>query len=65
MATQTQSVQSERKAQLHRKVSLRTRGNRHGGLTRLASPGDVGELIKPFIFLDYFEADAAHAPHAP
>jgi redox-sensitive bicupin YhaK (pirin superfamily) len=26
------------------------------------SPSDVGELIKPFVFLDYFEADPAHVP---
>jgi redox-sensitive bicupin YhaK (pirin superfamily) len=41
---------------------LRTRGHAHGAITRLMSPGDVGELIKPFVFLDYFEADAADAP---
>jgi redox-sensitive bicupin YhaK (pirin superfamily) len=31
-------------------------------VTRLVSPGDIGELIKPFVFLDYFEADPAKAP---
>jgi redox-sensitive bicupin YhaK (pirin superfamily) len=31
-------------------------------VTRLVSPGDVGELIKPFVFLDYFEADPANTP---
>jgi redox-sensitive bicupin YhaK (pirin superfamily) len=29
---------------------------------RLVSPSDVGELIKPFVFLDYFEGDPAQAP---
>ena len=45
-----------------RPVVLRTRGHSHGAVTRLVSPGDVGELIKPFVFLDYFEADPANAP---
>jgi redox-sensitive bicupin YhaK (pirin superfamily) len=45
-----------------RKIALRTRGRSHGSLTRLVSPGDVGELIKPFVFLDYFDADPATAP---
>ncbi len=37
-----------------RPIVLRTRGNTHGPITRLVSPGDVGELIKPFVFLDLF-----------
>lgn len=45
-----------------RPVILRARGLSHGPVTRLVSPGDVGELIKPFVFLDYFEADPANAP---
>jgi redox-sensitive bicupin YhaK (pirin superfamily) len=45
-----------------RQIALRTRGHLHGGLTRLVSPGDVGEQIKPFVFLDYFETDPATAP---
>ncbi len=45
-----------------RKIALRTRGHAHGGLTRLVSPGDVGEQIKPFVVLDYFEADPETAP---
>ena len=24
-------------------------------MTRLMSPGDLGGLVKPFVFLDYFE----------
>jgi redox-sensitive bicupin YhaK (pirin superfamily) len=31
-------------------------------VTRLVSPGDIGERIKPFVFLDYFDADPATAP---
>jgi redox-sensitive bicupin YhaK (pirin superfamily) len=45
-----------------RQIDLRTRGRSHGSLTRLVSPGDIGELIKPFVFLDYFDADPATGP---
>ena len=45
-----------------RRIDLRTRGRSHGSLTRLVSPGDIGELIKPFVFLDYFDADPATGP---
>jgi redox-sensitive bicupin YhaK (pirin superfamily) len=45
-----------------RDIVLRTRGHSHGRVTRLVSPGDIGELIKPFVFLDYFETDPATAP---
>jgi redox-sensitive bicupin YhaK (pirin superfamily) len=41
----------------HRHIALRTRGRTHGPITRLMSPGDIGEHVKPFVFLDYFEAD--------
>jgi redox-sensitive bicupin YhaK (pirin superfamily) len=45
-----------------RAIGLRTRGRSHGGVTRLVSPGDIGQQIKPFVFLDYFEADPEHPP---
>ena len=38
-----------------RKVSTRTRGDRHGPITRLVSPGYLGEHLKPFVFLDLFD----------
>ena len=38
-----------------RRIALVTRGRRHGPITRLVSPSDIGELIKPFVFLDHFE----------
>ena len=38
-----------------RRIALRTRGRRHGPVTRLVSPSDIGELIKPFVFLDHAE----------
>jgi redox-sensitive bicupin YhaK (pirin superfamily) len=45
-----------------RPIAFRTRGHSHGPITRLFSPGDVGKVVKPFVFLDYFEADPARAP---
>src|SRR5258706_3438850 len=45
-----------------RRIVHRTRGHSHGPITRLASPSDVGELIKPFVFLDYFEIDPKRMP---
>lgn len=38
-----------------RRIVVRTRGYKHGPITRLVSPSDVGELIKPFVFLDHAE----------
>ena len=38
-----------------RRIALRSAGRRHGPITRLVSPSDIGELIKPFVFLDHFE----------
>jgi redox-sensitive bicupin YhaK (pirin superfamily) len=40
-----------------RRIVHRTSGLRHGPITRLVSPGDVGQLIKPFVFLDFFSSD--------
>ena len=40
-----------------RKIVQRTRGYRDGPITRLMSPSDLGEQLKPFVFLDLFEAD--------
>src|SRR5450755_2030054 len=53
---------SNRAEETSRQIALRSRGHSHGGLTRLVSPGDIGERIKPFVFLDYFDADPAAAP---
>lgn len=36
-----------------RRVVRRVQGYRHGPITRLVSPSDIGQLIKPFVFLDY------------
>ena len=52
----------EQSARRARRIAYRTRGRSNGPIVRLVSPSDVGELIKPFVFLDYFEAESAHAP---
>jgi redox-sensitive bicupin YhaK (pirin superfamily) len=44
-------------------IVFKTHGKRHGPITRLVSPGDVGQLIKPFVFLDYIEADGGGGPN--
>ena len=38
-----------------RGIALRTFGRQHGPITRLVSPSDIGEAIKPFVFLDRAE----------
>jgi redox-sensitive bicupin YhaK (pirin superfamily) len=45
-----------------RPIVHRTHGNRHGSITRLMSPGDLGQLVKPFVFLDLFEVDRFQGP---
>jgi hypothetical protein len=42
-----------------RKIIRRTRGNRHGPITRLMSPSDLGQMLKPFVFLDLFDMENA------
>ncbi len=46
-----------------RAIALRTRGFRHGPITRLVSPSDIGQFIKPFVFLDLFDISASSAPN--
>ncbi|GAB3363443.1 pirin family protein [Lysobacter rhizosphaerae] len=40
----------------HRAIVYRTRGRTHGPITRLMSPSDLGERLKPFVFLDLIDA---------
>ena len=37
----------------------RTRGRTNGPVTRLMSPSDLGEILKPFVFLDLFDHEGA------
>src|SRR6266446_6265589 len=45
-----------------RPIIRRTQGLRHGPITRLMSPGDLGQLLKPFVFLDLFDMEKASFP---
>lgn len=52
-----------------RRIVQRTRGKTSGPITRLVSPPDIGQLIKPFVLLDYAElASSLHGvplhPHS-
>jgi redox-sensitive bicupin YhaK (pirin superfamily) len=38
-----------------RAIARRTRGQTHGPVTRLMSPSDFGQILKPFVFLDLFD----------
>ena len=40
-----------------RRIVHRTFGDRHRPITRLMSPSDLGRRIKPFVFLDLFDAE--------
>ena len=40
-----------------RGIIQKTRGHEHGPIVRLMSPSDLGQRLKPFVFLDLFEAD--------
>ncbi|MCU1727036.1 pirin family protein [Pseudomonas sp. 7P_10.2_Bac1] len=42
-----------------RAVVYRTTGSGHGPIVRLMSPSDLGQLIKPFVFLDRFEGESS------
>jgi redox-sensitive bicupin YhaK (pirin superfamily) len=45
-------------SQKARLIVQRTRGKATGPITRLVSPSDIGQLIKPFVFLDYIDVKA-------
>jgi len=38
-----------------RRIAYRTAGRKRGPITRLMSPSDLGEMLKPFVFLDHAE----------
>jgi redox-sensitive bicupin YhaK (pirin superfamily) len=48
-----------------RQIVHRTYGHRHGPITRLMSPSDVGQILKPFVFLDHFDATKSTARNMP
>jgi redox-sensitive bicupin YhaK (pirin superfamily) len=44
---------------LARAIVRRSRGRTHGPVTRLMSPSDFGEILKPFVFLDLVDYEGA------
>lgn len=38
-----------------RQITHRTHGRRNGPAVRLMSPSDFGQILKPFVFLDFFD----------
>jgi len=52
-------------SQSMRRVLQRTRGKATGPITRLASPSDIGHLIKPFVFLDYIDVKSPIQTETP
>ena len=45
-----------------RDIIYSTRGHTRGPITRLVSPSDLGEAMKPFVFLDLARFDGRSAP---
>jgi len=45
-----------------RRVALLANGRRHGPITRLITPWDIGELTRPFVLLNYAEAERRTRP---
>jgi redox-sensitive bicupin YhaK (pirin superfamily) len=44
-----------------RRLVHRTRGHSHGPVTRLMSPSDLAELLRPFVFLDHIDTTGGPA----
>src|ERR1700704_3155277 len=55
----TDTTAKPRASSLARPIMQRTRGQKHGPATRLMSPSDFGEILKPFVFLDLFDHQGA------
>jgi len=45
-----------------RPIALVANGRRHGPITRLITPWDIGELTRPFVFLNYTEVERRSRP---
>src|SRR5262249_3612428 len=48
-----------------RRIAYRTKGHSQGPITRLMSPGDLGQLVKPFVFLDSFDFSSSGGDGGP
>src|SRR5258708_37012493 len=51
------ALANSRPSRSARSIVHRTRGRTHGSITRLMSPSDFGEILKPFVFLDLIDHD--------
>lgn len=58
------SIPSHEHNSATRAIIHRTRGSKHGPVTRLMSPGDLGQLLKPFVFLDLFSMQPQAKRHS-
>src|SRR5258706_5206541 len=56
------ALQEDAVSRTARSIAIRTSGRQHGPIRRLVSPSGVGELIKPFVFLDHGEIEPTHQP---
>jgi redox-sensitive bicupin YhaK (pirin superfamily) len=65
MTVQQQLSGYTREPDTLRAIRYRTSGNGHGSIVRLMSPSDLGQLIKPFVFLDLFEGEASFINRMP
>src|SRR5438874_13480092 len=54
--------QLQKAEQPARQIVYRTRGSVGGPIARLMSPSDLGQLIKPFVFLDHFNFEGSEGP---
>ena len=61
-ATSTTAARPTAFASADRAVVFRSRGRTHGVITRLMSPGDLGEVLKPFVFLDLIDNHGGRFP---
>lgn len=52
---------------MNRSIAHQSSGYSLGPITRFMTPNDLGDFVKPFVFLDFFELPAGHrqsfAPH--
>jgi redox-sensitive bicupin YhaK (pirin superfamily) len=51
----TFATTADQEARQQRKILYSSRGQSQGIITRLMSPGDLGQALKPFVFLDLFD----------
>ncbi|CAB3707101.1 hypothetical protein LMG24238_03960 [Paraburkholderia sediminicola] len=63
--SQVTQTEGSRRSPLPRAILGKTRGQSHGPVIRLMSPADLGQVLKPFVFLDLVETDTRNLPKFP